>query len=86
MLGLGETDDEIFQAAQDLRCVGVDIVTLGQYLQPSLSSLPVKDFVTPKKFDYYRNKLKKFGFLHIESGPLVRSSFRASDVIELLKH
>jgi len=86
MLGLGETDEEIFQAAQDLRCMGVDIVTLGQYLQPSLSSLPVKDFVTPKKFDYYRNKLKKFGFLHIESGPLVRSSFRASDVIELLKH
>lgn len=85
MLGLGETEDEIFQTGKDLRNVGVDIFTLGQYLQPSLKHLPVKEFIPPNKFNYYKHSLTKMGFLHVESGPLVRSSFRASDVISLIK-
>lgn len=85
MLGLGETEDEILQTGKDLRNVGVDIFTLGQYLQPSLKHLPVKEFIPPNKFNYYKHSLTKMGFLHVESGPLVRSSFRASDVISLIK-
>jgi lipoic acid synthetase len=84
MLGLGESEEEILQTAQDLRDVDVDIITLGQYLQPSLSHLPVKEFVTPEKFYQLKLDLKKLGFLHVESGPFVRSSFRASDVIDLI--
>jgi len=84
MLGLGETEQEIYQTAQDLRKVGVDIITLGQYMQPSTLHLPVKEFVTPEKFYQLKIDLKKLGFLHIESGPFVRSSFRASDVIDLI--
>ena len=84
MLGLGESEEEILQTAQELRDVDVDIITLGQYLQPSLSHLPVTEFVTPKKFYQLKLDLKKLGFLHVESGPFVRSSFRASDVIDLI--
>jgi len=84
MLGLGESEEEILQTAQELRDVDVDIITLGQYLQPSLSHLPVKEFVTPEKFYQLKIDLKKLGFLHVESGPLVRSSFRASDIIDLI--
>ena len=84
MLGLGESEEEILQTAQELRDVDVDIITLGQYLQPSLSHLPVKEFVTPEKFYQLKIDLKKLGFLHVESGPFVRSSFRASDVIDLI--
>ncbi len=84
MLGLGESEEEILQTAQELRDVDVDIITLGQYLQPSLSHLPVKEFVTPEKFYQLKLDLKKLGFLHVESGPFVRSSFRASDVIDLI--
>jgi len=84
MLGLGESEEEILQTAQELRDVDVDIITLGQYLQPTLSHLSVKEFVTPEKFYQLKLDLKKLGFLHVESGPLVRSSFRASDVIDLI--
>jgi len=84
MLGLGESEEEILQTAQELRDVNVDIITLGQYLQPSLSHLSVKEFVTPEKFYQLKLDLKKLGFLHVESGPFVRSSFRASDVIDLI--
>jgi len=84
MLGLGESEEEILQTAQELRDVDVDIITLGQYLQPSLSHLSVKEFVTPQKFYQLKLDLKKLGFLHVESGPFVRSSFRASDVIDLI--
>ncbi len=84
MLGLGESEEEILQTAQELRDVDVDIITLGQYLQPSLSHLSVKEFVTPQKFYQLKLDLKKLGFLHVESGPLVRSSFRASDIIDLI--
>ncbi len=86
MLGLGENEDEVFQTASDLRRCKVDIFTLGQYLQPSVVHLPVKEFVHPEKFNYYKVALKKFGFLFIASGPLVRSSFRASDIIHLIKN
>ena len=85
MLGFGETEHEILQTGIDLRKVGVDIFTLGQYLQPSMKHLPVKEFITPNQFNYYKHSLNKMGFLHIESGPLVRSSFRASDVISKIK-
>ncbi len=84
MLGLGESEEEILQTAQELRDVDVDMITLGQYLQPSLSHLSVKEFVTPQKFYQLKLDLKKLGFLHVESGPFVRSSFRASDVIDLI--
>ena len=84
MLGLGESEEEIIQTAQELRDVDVDFITLGQYLQPSLSHLLVKEFVTPEKFYQLKLDLKKLGFLHVESGPFVRSSFRASDVIDLI--
>jgi len=84
MLGLGESEEEILQTAQELRDVDVDFITLGQYMQPSLSHLSVKEFVTPEKFYQLKLDLKKLGFLHVESGPFVRSSFRASDVIGLI--
>jgi len=84
MLGLGESEEEILQTAQELRDVDVDFITLGQYLQPSLSHLSVKEYVTPEKFYQLKLDLKKLGFLHVESGPFVRSSFRASDVIDLI--
>jgi len=84
MLGLGESEEEILQTAQELRDVDVDFITLGQYMQPSLSHLSVKEFVTPEKFYQLKIDLKKLGFLHVESGPFVRSSFRASDVIGLI--
>jgi len=84
MLGLGESEEEILQTAQELRDVDVDMITLGQYLQPSLSHISVKEFVTPGKFYQLKLDLRKLGFLHVESGPFVRSSFRASDVIDLI--
>ncbi len=84
MLGLGESEEEILQTAQDLRDSNVDMITLGQYLQPSTSHLPVKEFVTPEKFYQLKLDLRKLEFLHVKSGPFVRSSFRASDVIDLI--
>jgi lipoic acid synthetase len=86
MLGLGEHEDEVFQTANDLRRNGVEFFTLGQYLQPSMLHLPVNKFIHPEKFNHYKVTLKKLGFLHIASGPFVRSSFRASDVIDLIKN
>jgi len=77
MLGLGETQEEVLETLQDLKGVNVDIVTLGQYLQPSLKHLPVAEFITPEQFDFYREVGLKMGFRHVESGPLVRSSYHA---------
>lgn len=77
MLGLGESTDEVLETLEDLSRVNVDIVTLGQYLQPSLNHLPVAEFITPEQFDYYREIGLKMGFRHVESGPLVRSSYHA---------
>jgi lipoic acid synthetase len=77
MLGLGETDAEIIETLEDLRSVDVDIITLGQYLQPTSKHLPVLEFVTPERFDKYREIGLKMGFRYVESGPLVRSSYHA---------
>ena len=77
MLGLGESEQEVIETMEDLRAVHVDILTLGQYLQPSSEHLPVAEFVTPEKFDEYRTLGLKMGFRYVESGPLVRSSYHA---------
>lgn len=77
MLGLGETDAEVVEAMEDLRSVGVDVVTLGQYLQPTKSHLPVVEFVHPDRFVRYDELGKTMGFRFVESGPLVRSSYHA---------
>lgn len=77
MLGLGETDEEIFEAMDDLRRSKVDILTLGQYLQPTRNHLKVERYVTPEQFDYYRKTALTKGFMYVESGPMVRSSYHA---------
>jgi lipoic acid synthetase len=77
MLGLGETEAEVLETMRDLRNVNVDIVTLGQYLQPSKKHLPVKEFITPEQFEKYERIGKEMGFRHVESGALVRSSYHA---------
>ena len=77
MLGLGETEEEILETMDDLRSVGVDIMTIGQYLQPTPKHLPVKEFITPEQFEKLRLIGLKKGFRFVESSPLVRSSYRA---------
>ena len=77
MLGLGETEEEVIQVLHDLKEAKVDIVTIGQYLQPSKKHLPVKEFITPEQFAKYEQIGKELGFRHVESGPLVRSSYHA---------
>jgi lipoic acid synthetase len=77
MLGLGETVDEVIETMQDLRSVGVDILTLGQYLQPTPKHLPVMEFIEPSQFEKYRLLGLEMGFRFVESGPLVRSSYHA---------
>lgn len=77
MLGLGETEEEVLQTLHDLCGASVDIVTLGQYLQPSKKHLPVQEFITPETFKKYETFAKDLGFRHVESGPLVRSSYKA---------
>lgn len=80
MLGLGESEDEIFAAMHDLRDAGVDILTLGQYLRPTRHHLPVARYVTPDDFERYRVSGQEAGFREVFSGPLVRSSYRAERV------
>ncbi|MFL2564639.1 MAG: lipoyl synthase [Parvicellaceae bacterium] len=77
MLGLGETHEEVLETLDDLRSVNVDIVTLGQYLQPTPKHAPVDEFISPEKFDEYKKYGLKLGFKYVESGPLVRSSYHA---------
>ena len=77
MLGFGETKDEVIQTIKDLRQANVDVVTIGQYLQPSKKHLPVKNFVNPTEFKFYKELAEDLGFIHVESGPLVRSSYKA---------
>jgi len=79
MLGLGETESERFEAMGDLRLAKCDILTLGQYLQPSLCHLPVAEYVTPGQFDEYGAKAQEMGFLYVASGPMVRSSYHADE-------
>ena len=82
MLGLGETEEEIIESMEDLRNANVDIITLGQYLQPSKKHLPVAEFITPEQFKKYEVLGKEMGFRHVESGALVRSSYKAHKHIE----
>jgi lipoic acid synthetase len=77
MLGLGESHQEVLETMEDLRSVNVDVITLGQYLQPTPKHLPVAEFITPERFAEYEHIGKEMGFRHVESGPLVRSSYHA---------
>lgn len=77
MLGLGETEEEVIGVMDDLRRVGCEVMTIGQYLQPTLKHLPVREYIRPEQFEKYRSLGLAKGFRHIESGPLVRSSYRA---------
>jgi lipoic acid synthetase len=79
MLGLGETEAELFIALADLRRVGCDLLTLGQYLQPTLKHLPVEEFVAPEKFAEYGARAREMGFRHVASAPMVRSSYHADE-------
>jgi lipoyl synthase len=79
MLGLGETEEELFVALADLRRVGCDLLTLGQYLQPTLKHLPVVEFITPQMFAEYGARARRLGFLHVASAPMVRSSYHADE-------
>lgn len=84
MVGLGETFDEVVEVMRDLRGVGVDILTIGQYLQPSKQHLPVERYYLPEEFDRFQELGKEMGFKWVESGPLVRSSYRADEQVRAL--
>ena len=77
MVGLGETEDEILATMDEVRLLGVEVLTIGQYLQPTRHHLAVKEFITPGQFEKYRMEGIRRGFRHVESGPLVRSSYHA---------
>ncbi|HXJ71549.1 MAG TPA: lipoyl synthase, partial [Candidatus Dormibacteraeota bacterium] len=79
MLGLGETEEELFTALADLRAARCDILTLGQYLQPTLKHLPVVEFIPPATFAAFGERARAMGFVHVASGPMVRSSYHADD-------
>jgi lipoic acid synthetase len=85
MVGLGEDMDEVIQVCQDLAAEHVDILTIGQYLSPSKNHLPVKRFYTPEEFRFMQQEAQKMGFKHVESGPLVRSSYHAHEQAESTK-
>ncbi|MFV0237535.1 MAG: lipoyl synthase [Flavobacteriales bacterium] len=82
MLGLGETHDEIIQTIDDIRKAQVDVLTIGQYLRPTKKHLPLREFITPERFKAYEEYGKQLGFKHVESSPLVRSSYKAKKHIE----
>jgi lipoyl synthase len=79
MLGLGEREEEVLEAMRDLRAIGCDILTLGQYLQPTVKHLPVLEFVSPETFAKFGEAAKEMGFVHVSSGPMVRSSYHADE-------
>jgi len=79
MVGLGETEAEVIDAMRDLRSVGCDILTIGQYLRPTAGHLPVVEYIKPEQFVRYARTARELGFLHVASGPLVRSSYHADD-------
>ena len=77
MLGLGEFEDEVYETIQEVADANVDVITIGQYLQPTKKHLPLKEFITPEQFKKYEDFARGLGFRHVESGPLVRSSYHA---------
>lgn len=79
MLGFGETEEDIIETLNDLREANVDVVTFGQYLQPTRRHLPVKKYITPEEFDDWQVKAEALGFKYVASGPLVRSSYKAGE-------
>ena len=85
MVGLGESDDEVLQTLEDLRRAGVEIVTLGQYLRPSLEHYPVAAYITPEKFEWYRLQALEMGFSYCASAPMVRSSYLADEALQSVK-
>lgn len=85
MVGLGETMEELIQAMQDLKDVGVNIITFGQYLQPSLRHLEVQSYYKPKEFEFLKEKAYEMGFEFVASGPMVRSSYKAADYLKFLE-
>jgi lipoic acid synthetase len=80
MVGIGETDDEILETMRDLRTAGVDVLTLGQYLRPTVRHAPVDRYVEPERFDGFAREGRHMGFAFVASGPLVRSSYKAAEV------
>ena len=85
MLGLGETREELLEVCSDLRSVGCDMLTLGQYLQPTLDHLPVERYVPPEEFDEIGEQVRKLGFSMVASGPFVRSSYHAGEMAESVR-
>jgi lipoic acid synthetase len=85
MVGLGETENEVFQVMDDMRSADIDFLTIGQYLQPTLKHHEVDRFVNPKEFEKYKSVALSKGFLLVSSSPLTRSSFHASEDFEALK-
>lgn len=79
MVGIGETDDEIYETLSDLRNVGVDVVTIGQYLRPTVKHAPVARYVEPAAFTRFADEGRAIGFAYVASGPLVRSSYKAAE-------
>ena len=82
MLGLGESEPEVLRAMTDLREIGVDILTFGQYLRPTVNHLPVERYIHPDEFLHYREQGLALGFAEVVSGPLVRSSYRAEHALK----
>ncbi len=85
MLGLGETEEEVLQAMRDLRAAGVQILTLGQYLRPTMEHYPVAAYITPEKFEWYKQKALEMGFGFCASAPMVRSSYKAEMALKAIK-
>jgi len=81
MLGLGETETEVFELMEDILSAGCYFLSIGQYLQPSRKHLPVKEYIHPEVFEKYKEKAYDFGFRHVESGPHVRSSYRSAEFL-----
>jgi len=81
MVGLGETKEQVLELFENLRKVGCEILTIGQYLAPSKKHIPVKEYIEPSQFEDYEKAAKKMGFTHVASAPLVRSSYHADEAI-----
>ena len=84
MFGLGETEEEILVAFEDIKRVGVDVLTLGQYMRPTINHLPVEKWYKPEEFEYFKKLAIEIGFLEVASGPMVRSSYRADRIAHLI--